>query len=134
MTSIEDLIGYAREQGAAGYDIDEVRLCACAGCGGRVFGLRGDLARRAARRDCRGCAGTHVIAAGAGHFPDDEVTLLGCDCGSDDFNLAVGFALGERRDTVRALAVTSRCVECGRLGFWDDWLVPDAGTALLDLA
>jgi hypothetical protein len=133
-TTIEDLIGYAREQGAAGHDVDEVRACACRTCGGQVFGLRGDLAQQAVRRDCRDCEGTHFIADSGEHFQDDSVALMGCDCGSDDFNLAVGFALDGPRDAVRALAVTSRCVGCGRLGFWDDWLVRGVGTGLLDLA
>ncbi|WP_433797115.1 hypothetical protein [Actinoplanes sp. CA-252034] len=132
--TIEDLIGYAREQGAVGYPVDEVRLCVCAGCGSRVFSLCGDLSRQTIRRDCRGCESTHFIADSSARSRDDDVTLMGCDCGSDDFNLAVGFALDERRESIRALAVSSRCVGCGRLGYWDDRLVHDGGTALLDLA
>jgi hypothetical protein len=132
--TMEDLIGYARAQGAGGYPVDEVRACVCKDCGGQVFGLRGDLPQQAVRRDCRGCEGTHFIAGSGEHFQDDSVALMGCDCGSDDFNLAVGFALTRRHDAVRALAVTSRCVACGRLGYWDDRLVHDGGTELLDLA
>jgi hypothetical protein len=133
--TIEDLIGYAREQGAVGFEVDEVRVCVCKGCGSRVFGLRGDLSQQAVQRDCRDCESVHFIAGSGGrHLQEDSVALMGCDCGSDDFNLAVGFALDKRRDTIRALAVTSRCVGCGRLGYWDDWLVHDSGTALLDMA
>ncbi|MFC4068396.1 hypothetical protein [Actinoplanes subglobosus] len=132
--TIQDLIGYAREQGAAGYDVDEVRVCECRDCGGRVFGMWGDLTRQAIQRSCRGCGRTHFIAGSGDHFEEDSAALMGCDCGSDDFNLAVGFALDDSRDTIRALAVTSRCVACGRLGYWDDRLVPGGDTTLMDLA
>lgn len=137
--NLEDLTEYALAQGAEGYDVHEVRLCRCAACGGDVFGVHGDLEEHAAKRICRGCRAEHFIAD-SGEYWDGSTGLgvMVCECDGDgdaeDFNVAVGYSLYADGLGIRALAITSRCVACGRLGYWDDWMIRGGETHLLDLA
>ncbi|MFC7484950.1 hypothetical protein ACFQX7_39745 [Luedemannella flava] len=136
--TLEDLSVYAMSEGAEGYDVDEVRLCTCAACGGQVFGLHGDLEEQAAKRICRGCGAAHFIADSGEYWDDDRFGIMVCECDGDgdeeDFNLAVGYSLYADRAGIRALAITSRCVACNRLGHWDDWMIRTGDLGLLDLA
>jgi len=136
----DDLRAYAAAEGAQGYDVHQVRLCRCAGCGGDVFGIHGDLEEHAAKRICRGCDAEHFIADSGEHWDDSRSGIMVCECDGDraaeseDFNVAVGYSLYDGGDGIRALAITSRCVVCGRLGYWDDWMIRGGETYLLDLA
>jgi hypothetical protein len=136
--TIDDLAEYARAEGAEGYEVHEVRLCRCASCGGQVFGLLGDLERNAAQRVCRGCGAEHLIADSGEYWDDSKAGIMVCECDGDgdeeDFNVAVGFSLYEGHDGIRALAITGRCVACGQLGYWDDWMIRGGDMHLLDLA
>ncbi|MFC7243738.1 hypothetical protein ACFQO7_14785 [Catellatospora aurea] len=135
---LDDLAAYAMAQGAEGYEVHEVRLCRCAACGGQVFGVHGDLEERAAKRVCRGCGAEHFIADSGGYWDDTRSAVMVCECDGDgdeeDFNVAVGFSLYAASGGIRALAITSRCVACGRLGYWDDWMIRGGDMHLLDLA
>jgi hypothetical protein len=135
---LEDLTEYATEQGAEGYDVHEVRLCECAACGGRVFGVRGDLDEHLAKRICRGCGAEHFIADSGEYWSEINTGIMVCECDGDgdeeDFNVAVGYSLYADGDGIRAIAITSRCVACGRLGYWDDRMVRSSEMHLLDLA
>ncbi|BEL06647.1 hypothetical protein Q0Z83_048380 [Actinoplanes sichuanensis] len=136
--NVDDLAEYAKAEGAEGYDVHEVRLCRCASCGGRVFGLDGDLTEHTARRTCRGCGAEHFIADSGEYWQDRKAGVMVCECDGDadeeDFNLAVGYSLYDGGDGIRALAITSRCVACGRLGYWDDWMIRGGDLHLLELA
>jgi hypothetical protein len=138
--NLNDLIAYARAQGAEGYEVQEARLCACAACGGQIFGVHGDLEEHAAKRVCRGCGAEHFIADSGDYYLMDDanpaIMVCECDGGGDaeDFNVAVAYSLYADGEGVRAIAVTSRCVACGRLGYWDDWMVRSGDMHLLDPA
>ncbi|AGZ45160.1 hypothetical protein [Actinoplanes friuliensis] len=136
--NVEDLARYAMDQGAEGYDIHEVRVCTCAACGQQVFGVQGDLEERAVQRICRGCGAEHFIADSGEHWDAMKPAIMVCECDGDsdeeDFNVAVGFSLYANKTGVRAIAVTGRCLACGRLGYWTDWMVRTGDLDLLDLA
>lgn len=46
--------------------------------------------------------------------------IMVCDGDGDveDFNVVVGYAVYNDYAGIRAIAVTNRCVVCGRLGYW----------------
>jgi hypothetical protein len=136
--SVEDLATYAKAQGAEGYDVHEVRICTCASCGQQVFAVRGDLEERAVQRTCRGCGAQHFIADSGEYWDATTPAIMVCECDDDGdeetFNVAVGYSLYADNVGVRAIAVTSRCVTCGRLGYWVDWMVRTGDMELLDLA
>jgi hypothetical protein len=135
--SVDDLAKYAKAQGAEGYDVHEVRLCRCAVCGGQIFGVHGDLDERLVRRTCRGCGAEHFIADSGEYWNDTRTAaIMVCECDGDeeDFNVAVGYSLYDDNVGIRAIAVTSRCVTCGRLGYWVDWMVRTGDMNLLNLA
>lgn len=136
--TLDDLAAYAMVQGAEGYAVHEVRLCRCAACGGEVFGVHGDLEEHAAKRFCRGCGAGHFIADSGQYWEEAQSAVMVCECDGDgdeqDFNVAVGFSLYADSGGIRALAITSRCVACGRLGYWDDWMIRGGDTDLQDLA
>lgn len=134
----DDLAAYVMAQGAEGYDIHEVRLCMCAGCGGQVFGVHGDLEERAVQRICRSCGAEHFIADSGEYWEVMKPAIMVCECNGDgdeeDFNVAVGYSLYADGTGIRAIAVMSRCVACGRLGYWVDWMVRTEDMRLLNLA
>ncbi|BCJ64876.1 hypothetical protein GCM10009779_61340 [Polymorphospora rubra] len=136
--NLEDLAEYARAQGAEGHDVHEVRLCGCASCGGQVFVVHGDLEQHAARRICRGCGAGHFIADSGMYWDDARYGIMVCECDGDgdeeDFNVAVAYSLYTGGAGIRAIAITSRCIGCGRLGYWDGWMIRGGETHLLDLA
>jgi hypothetical protein len=136
--TLQDLTEYAMAEGAVGYDVHQVRLCRCAACGGQVFGVHGDLEEHAAKRVCRGCGAEHFIADSGQYWDDTRSGIMVCECDGDgdeeDFNVAVGYSLYADGDGIRAIAITSRCVACGRLGYWDDWMIRGGEMDLLDLA
>jgi len=133
-----DLAAYAMDQGAEGYDVHEVRICCCAACGGQVFGVHGDLEERAVQRICRGCGAEHFIADSGEYWEAMKPAIMVCECDGDgdeeDFNVAVAFSMCADDAGVRAIAVTSRCVACGRLGYWVDWMVRTGGMNLIERA
>jgi hypothetical protein len=131
-------VAYARAQDAEGYEVHEVRLCTCAGCAGRVFSVRGDLEERAVQRICRGCGAQHFVVDSGAYWDVMKPAIMVCECDGDgdeeDFNVAVGYSLNGDNAGIRAVAVTSRCVACGRLGYWVDWMVRTGDLSLLNLA
>lgn len=135
---LEDLAAYAMEQGAEGYDVHEVRVCRCATCDSVVFRIEADLEEHAAKRICRGCGGQHFIADSAAYWDGTKPGIMVCECDGDadeeDFNVAVGYSLYDSEEGIRAIAITSRCIACGRLGYWDDWMIRGGDLHLLDLA
>ncbi|MEV4630469.1 hypothetical protein AB0J90_29830 [Micromonospora sp. NPDC049523] len=136
--NLEDLAEYATAQGAEGYNVHEVRLCRCTTCGGHVFGVHGDLEERAVKRICRGCGSECFIADSGEYWHDASPGVMVCECDGDgdeeDFNIAVGCSLYVDGVGIRAIAITSRCIACGRLGYWVDWMIRSGEMHLLDLA
>jgi hypothetical protein len=138
--TLEDLIEYATQQGAAGYDVHEVRVCTCAGCGGQVFSLHSDLEQQAAKRVCAACGAGHFIADSDEYFDDRTSAVTVCACEDETgeereaCHLAVGFSLYPNGAGIRALAITTLCVSCGRLGYWDDWMIRGGEMRLLERA
>src|SRR5215467_2065789 len=96
----------------------------------------GDLEERAAQRICRGCGTKHFIAGSGEYWDAMRPGIMVCECDGDeeDFDVAVGDSLYADNAGVRAVAVTSRSVACGRLGYWVDWMVRTGDMGLLDLA
>lgn len=90
------------------------------------------------QRICRGCGAEHFIADSGEYWDVMKPAIMVCECDGDgdeeDFNVAVGYSLYADRAGIRAIAVTSRCVACGRLGYWVDWMVRTGDMRLLDLA
>jgi hypothetical protein len=107
-------------------------------CGGGVFNVQGDLEEHAAKRTCRGCGAEHFIADSGDYWDDAKAGIMVCECDGDgdeeDFNVAVGYSLYADGAGIRAIAITSRCIACGRLGYWDDWMIRSGEMHLLDLA
>jgi hypothetical protein len=135
---LDDLTEDAMAQGAEGYEVHAVRLCRCAECGGHVFAVHGDLETQAAKRICQGCGAEHFIVDSAKYWDASRAGIMVCECDGDgdeeDHNVAVSYSLYEDGGGVRAIAITSRCVACGRLGYWDDWMIRGGEMHLLDLA
>jgi len=104
--TIEDLIQYASEQGAVGYEVDEVRVCVCA-CGSQVFAVHRDLIERAAKAVCRDCRTDHFVADSAQFWDDEGAAIMVCECDGDgdeeNANVAVAFALYADGAGIRAL-------------------------------
>jgi hypothetical protein len=117
-----DLREYLVAFTAGGYPADEIRDSECSGCGGRVFGLRGDGTEGCGRRVCRRCGRKEYIADSADVWTQARPRTCSCVCGSKDFNLAVAFALRSSGD-VRWVTVGERCVSCGVLGSFVDWSI-----------
>jgi hypothetical protein len=120
-----DVMDYLRAYTAGGHPADEIRICACARCGGHLFGLHGDPDRGTARRTCRDCGDRHFIADSARHWPDCTPRTSRCVCRNEDFNLAVAYSLRKTGD-VHWVTVGQRCTACGALGSFVGWKV-DAG-------
>ncbi|WP_191841405.1 hypothetical protein [Catellatospora chokoriensis] len=108
------------------------------GLRGQFYGIYGDLEEHAAKRVCHGCGAEHFIADSGEYWDDTQTAVMVCECDGDGdeeaFNVAVGFSLYTDSGGIRALAITSRCVACGRLGYWDDWMIRGGAMHLLDLA
>ncbi|WP_191837890.1 hypothetical protein [Catellatospora chokoriensis] len=82
-----------------------------------------EVDEHAAKRVCRGCGAEHFIAdSGSDYWDYTRSAAMVCECDGDgdeeDFNVAVGFSRYADGGGIRALAITSRCVACGRLGYW----------------
>jgi hypothetical protein len=120
---LADLAEYLRELGVEGYEINEVRECRCARCGGVVFGLRADRTEGAARRTCESCGHRQFIADSEEYWEDATPLTWQCVCGGTDANLAVGYSLYDDGEDVRWIAVGQRCVTCGVLGSFVDWKI-----------
>jgi hypothetical protein len=129
----EDLDAFLLEVGAEGYPVHEVRRAVCVGCGGEVFGISGDPVEGAMRRACRGCGVEHFVAGSGDYWSDDEIQILVCVCEEEDFNVAVGFSLYAGAEGIRSLATAERCVACGKISSFTQWMVRGGEMELLDL-
>ena len=51
-----------------------------------------------------------------------EPEVCACPCGSETFNIAVGYAI-RPDDEVRWVSIGCRCTDCGLLGCYTDWKI-----------
>ncbi|MBC9718294.1 hypothetical protein H9Y04_37795 [Streptomyces sp. TRM66268-LWL] len=103
----------------------KIAACVCAGCAGRVFSVL--VGESVAERACAGCGGRAFIADSEEYWDDvsqegDEPGEACCPCGSEEFEAAVAFSLGDE-GTVRWVTVGLRCVEDGFCGVYVDWKI-----------
>ncbi|MFF3653767.1 hypothetical protein [Streptomyces olivochromogenes] len=98
---------------------------ACEGCGGRVFFVLVNAS--GAERECSGCGSRAFIADSEEYWneeswEDDEPGVAGCPCGSEEFEAAVAFSLGDD-GSVRWVTVGLRCIKDGFSGVYADWKI-----------
>ncbi|MFE1290289.1 hypothetical protein [Streptomyces sp. NPDC058751] len=112
-------------RGAADDRPVRIVACVCGGCGGRTFSVLVNAS--AAERECSGCRGRAFIADSEEYWneeswEDDEPCAIDCPCGSEEFEAAVAFSLGDD-GSVRWVTVGLRCVEDGSCGVGTDWKI-----------
>ncbi|MFJ4717410.1 hypothetical protein [Streptomyces sp. NPDC088785] len=94
----------------------------CGGCGGRVFRVLVDAVEGAAERVCADCGGRGFLADSEEFWEDADPGEACCPCGSEEFEAAVGFSLGED-GSVRWVTIGLRCHKDGALGTYADWKI-----------
>jgi len=129
-----DLEAFLREIGAEGYDVHEVRHSGCGECGAGVFGVAGDPAEGAMRRTCRECGAEQFVAGSEDYWSEDETQVMVCVCEGEHFDVAIGYSLYPNGAGVRSLATAERCVACGKIGSFTQWMVRGGELELLDQA
>ncbi|MEU8950437.1 hypothetical protein [Streptomyces sp. NPDC048489] len=95
------------------------------GCGGRVFFVLVNAS--GAERECSACGSRAFIADSEEYWneeswEDDEPGAAGCPCGSEEFEAAVAFSLGDD-GSVRWVTVGLRCAKDGFCGVYADWKI-----------
>lgn len=138
----DDLAEFLRQIGADGYEVDEIRHSTCDACGGSVFGVEGNLEdpaeamfADAARRTCRACEHQQYLADSGEYWSEDRTFISVCVCEEEDFNIAMGFSLYSGGNTgIRSLAIATRCLACGKISTFAEWMVRDSDMALLGCA
>ncbi|MET9555890.1 hypothetical protein [Streptomyces sp. NPDC006645] len=108
-------------------DIRPVRIvpAVCEACGGRVFRVL--VNSSGAERECAGCGSRAFVADSEEYWNEeswegDEPGPAGCPCGSEEFEAAVAFSLGDD-GSVRWVTVGLRCVMDGFRGIYADWKI-----------
>ncbi|MFE5896186.1 hypothetical protein ACFQ67_02015 [Streptomyces sp. NPDC056488] len=97
----------------------------CEGCGGRVFFVLVNAS--GAERECSGCDRRVFIMDSEEYWneeswEDDEPGAAGCPCGSEEFEAAVAFSLGND-SSVRWVTMGLRCIKDGFCGDYADWKI-----------
>ena len=129
-----DLDLFLQEIGADGYEVHEVRHSVCGTCGGEVFGVAGDPQGGTMRRTCRGCGNDGFIADSAEFWSEIGIHIACCVCEEEDFNIALGFSLYQDGLGIRSVATAERCVACGKISSFMQWMVRSGDTELLETA
>jgi hypothetical protein len=111
----------------------EIASSVCEGCGGRVFSALVNAS--GAERTCAGCGSHAFIADSEKHrneesWEDDEPGAAGCPCGSEEFEAAVAFSLGDD-GSVRWVTVGLLCIKDGFCGVYADWKIDYGPTSHL---
>jgi hypothetical protein len=116
-----ELAEYVRTITEAGYPARIVLQSTCA-CRGTAFRMEADGTEGCARRTCIECGKTAFIGDSDEFWEGAEPEEVGCSCGGDAFQVAVGFSFYDD-DEVRWLTVGTRCVSCGALAAAADWKI-----------
>lgn len=130
----EDVAALLLQEGADGYPVHEVRHSRCDACCGGVFGIRGSTEDPTiAERTCRACGNRRAIADSDEYWSGEHVLISACVCEEEDFSVAVGFSLYQAPNVgVRSLAVATRCLACGRVGYLAEWMARSGDLDWLD--
>lgn len=85
-----------------------------------------------ARRTCTRCSSAAFACDSADFWGEAEPEPLICiECGGDEVNLGVGFALYPERAGIRWVYVGYRCSSCGVLGCFAEWKTDDGDLSRL---
>ena len=101
-------------------------------CGGTQFTLSIDNDEGFAARRCTSCGGSFLMLDS--EAADADPGEAACPCGSEIFEIAVDFALGDdggHNGDVRWVYLGLRCVKDDVLGVYADWEIDYSPTAHL---
>ncbi|RAY15720.1 hypothetical protein DPM19_08030 [Actinomadura craniellae] len=121
-----DLVAYLEQDDPDGYPVHRVVVAVCAACSGTTFGLLADDAESVVRRTCAGCGESALMLDSEDYWDDADPEVIECECGGEEFEVAVGFTMrtgADETDEVRWVSVGVRCVRDGRLGYCADWKI-----------
>ncbi len=106
----------------------------CAHCGCGRFAIVMNESEGVAARICASCDAEHGIGDSDDYFDDvEEVGLVQCACGGEEFEIMAGVALYEGSSDVRWFYLGCECTRCGLSGVYGDWKNEfDGYRALLD--
>ena len=121
-----ELAGYIRKSSAAGDPARIILQCAC-GCRASLFRVHADPFEGAAMRACAACGRETLIGDSNQVWEFADPVPAACACGSDLFEVAVGFAFRADNE-VQRITVGQRCARCGSLGTAADWKLDDSQT------
>lgn len=126
-TEQADIRAYLEAFTADGYPVADVVDARCLKCDGITFYVELDDEAGYVLRACSTCGDRVEMLDSADAAEDADTGDAQCPCGSEQFELAVGFA---RRDDneVKWVYVGARCVADGRLGVYVDWKIDYAPT------
>ncbi len=125
----QDFKDFLRQAWSA--DVSDARFPQCDGCGCLVYRLQ-VVAGQGARRSCVACGLAHGICGSDRAFPTGAQAppKVACECGKNQFEVAVAFERAGRR-----IAVARRCLACGILDLACEWPAPaDATETIMESA
>ncbi len=122
-TDARDLDAYLVEYStAAGDPVSRVVHAVCALCGNGVFSVIVDDDAGVVGRTCLRCGDSRWMVDGAEHAAGARLGDAQCLCGAETFDVAAGFSLLDDGE-LRSVYVALRCLACGLLGVYADWVV-----------
>lgn len=125
-SSFVELAEHVRAITEGGYPARVVLQSTCA-CRGSIFRLSADEDEGCAQRTCVACGAESFIGDSDEFWEDAEPEHVECECGADEFEVAVGFSFREDEE-VRWLTVGARCTACGLMSSPADWKIDYAPT------
>ena len=128
-SKFDDVAEYLRLLMAESYPVERAVQSSCS-CGEPAFRLDYDAEEGGAKRTCARCGAERFIADSADYWEDAKPKRLKCGCGSDTFEIGVGFSMRDERE-VRWVVIGARCLRCGTLGSPADWKVDYSPSAHL---
>jgi hypothetical protein len=129
-TEAADLDVYLADFRAGGYPVARVVHATCTGCGGSTFRVLVDDEEGYTERRCTSCAARFLMLDSADMHDEADPEQAACPCGSETFEVAVGFAVRDDSD-VRWASIALPCVSDGILGVYADWKIDYSPTAHL---
>ena len=117
-----DLAEYLQLAKPGGYRVDRVLAVVCGDCAGTTFKLRADGDEGGVERTCAGCTKSVLMLDTGDLWDDMDPTTIECPCGSDLFEVSVGFSI-RAGEEIRWVSVGQRCAKDGVLGYCADWKI-----------